>query len=240
MSQTFRVPILMYHKVERLNRRSTVRGHYVSPKLFRRHMAVLAAMGYTAIPLSVLYKPGAKLPRKPIVITFDDGYQNFLTNALPVLKSYGFVATVFLVANEIGGINRWDTQEGDIEEPLMDVDQILAAKEAGTEFGSHSLDHADLQAVSPDEAWRQIAGSKEKLEKTLDCEIEVFCYPYGRKDADVCKMVERAGYRLACSTEKGLNTEHTNHYALRRINIRRDTSVPVFAMKLLRGPSHDA
>src|SRR5476649_2585381 len=133
MSQSFRVPILMYHKVERLNRRSTVQGHYVSPKLFKRQMAVLSAMGYNAIPLSWLYKPGAKLPRKPIVITFDDGYVNFLTNALPVLKSYRFVATVFLVANQLGGTNEWDTSRGDVSEPLMDLDQIQQAREAGTE-----------------------------------------------------------------------------------------------------------
>jgi peptidoglycan/xylan/chitin deacetylase (PgdA/CDA1 family) len=201
-------------------------------------MAVLAAMGYTAIPLSSLYVPGAKMPRKPIVITFDDGYVNFLTNALPILKTYRFVATVFLVANQLGGTNAWDTMEGDVEEPLMDVGQILKAREAGIEFGSHTLDHADLQAVSANEAWRQIAGSKQKLEEMLSIEIDAFCYPYGRKTPDVCDMVKRAGYRVACSTEKGLNTETTNHFALRRINVRRDTSVPVFAMKLLRGPNH--
>lgn len=238
MSQSFQVPILMYHKVDRLNRRSTVQGHYVSPILFKRQMAVLAAMGFTAIPLSTLYKPGAKLPRKPIVITFDDGYVNFLTNALPVLRSYRFMATVFLVANQLGGINEWDVVKGDVSEPLMSIAQIQQAREAGTEFGSHTLDHADLQAVTPEEAWRQIDGSKRQLEEMLACEVDAFCYPYGRKTPDVCEMVRRAGYRVACSTEKGLNTEHTNHFALRRINVRRDTSVPVFAMKLLRGPNH--
>jgi len=238
MSHSFRVPILMYHKVERLNRRSTVQGHYVSPKLFKRQMAVLSAMGYTAVPLSSLYKPGAKMPRKPVVITFDDGYVNFLTHALPVLKSHSFVSTVFLVANQLGGTNAWDTKEGDVEERLMDVPQILSARQAGTEFGSHTLDHADLQAISADEAWNQIDGSKKKLEAELAFSIEAFCYPYGRKTPEVCDMVKRAGYRLACSTEKGLNTDDTNHYALRRINVRRDTSVPIFAMKLLRGPNH--
>jgi peptidoglycan/xylan/chitin deacetylase (PgdA/CDA1 family) len=172
------------------------------------------------------------------VITFDDGYVNFLTNALPVLRSHRFVATVFLVANQLGGTNAWDVVKGDVSEPLMNAAQIQQAREAGIEFGSHTLDHADLQAVSPEEAWRQIEGSKRKLEETLDCEVDAFCYPYGRKTPDVCEMVRRAGYRVACSTEKGLNTEDTDQFALRRINVRRDTSVPVFAMKLLRGPNH--
>jgi len=148
------------------------------------------------------------------------------------------VSTVFLVANQLGGTNAWDTKEGDVEERLMDVPQILSARQAGTEFGSHTLDHADLQAISADEAWNQIDGSKKKLEAELAFSIEAFCYPYGRKTPEVCDMVKRAGYRLACSTEKGLNTDDTNHYALRRINVRRDTSVPIFAMKLLRGPNH--
>jgi len=195
----------------------------------------LSTMGYTSIPLSSLYRPATKLPRKPVVITFDDGYVNFVENALPVLKNYGYTSTVFLVANQLGGTNAWDTKAGDIEERLMDVSQIQTALSEGTEFGSHSLDHADLQAVSTAEAWHQIEGSKKRLEDALAIEVESFCYPYGRKTPEVCAMVEKAGYRLACSTEKGLNTEETNHFALRRINIRRDTSVPVFAMKMLRG-----
>lgn len=235
MSQTFRVPILMYHKVERINRRSTVKGHYVSPGLFKRQMAVLKLMGYQAVPLSSLFDPTAKFPPKPVVITFDDGYVNFLTNALPVLKRYGFPSTVFLVANQLGGTNEWDSKAGDVEQPLMNVSQIQEARAGGTDFGSHTLNHADLKAVSAEEAWKEIEGSKKKLEELLSCEINTFCYPYGRKTPEVCSMVERAGYRLACSTEKGMNTEETNPFTLKRINIRRDTLVPVFVMKMLRG-----
>jgi peptidoglycan/xylan/chitin deacetylase (PgdA/CDA1 family) len=198
-------------------------------------MALLALLGYTAVPLSCLYQPGTKLPRKPVVITFDDGYENFLENALPVLSAQGFVSTVFLVANQLGGTNAWDTQNGDVEERLMDASQIQLAHQAGTEFGSHTLDHVDLAGAQSQEAWRQIKDSKTRLESILGFEIETFCYPYGRKTEAVCEMVERAGYRLACSTEKGLNTEQTNRFTLRRINIRSDTSIPVFAMKLLRG-----
>ena len=235
MSQALRIPILMYHKVDRLNRRSQVPGHYVSPTLFKKQMIVLSAMGYTTVPLSHLYRSDVKLPRKPVVITFDDGYENFLTNALPILKGQNFVSTVFLVANQLGGTNAWDSINGDVEERLMDVDQILKAHAGGTEFGSHTSDHADLNAVDPDEAWKQIVDSKLKLEQTLALPIETFCYPYGRKNPEVEKMVAKAGYRLACSTEKGINTDSTDRFALRRINVRRDTSVPVFIMKLLRG-----
>ncbi len=238
MSLSYRVPILMYHRIDRLNRRSTVKGHYVSPTLFRRQMALLSVLGYSVIPLRKLATPGERLPRKPIAITFDDGYVNFATNALPVLKSRGFAATVFLVANQIGGANRWDSDAGDVEEALMSRAEILECRKAGIDFGSHTLDHADLPAASKEEAWRQIAGSKSNLEEDLGLDIDSFCYPYGRMDYDVRNMVERAGYKLACSTEKGINTEATDRFALRRINVRRDTSIPVFAMKLVRGSKH--
>ena len=239
MSHTVRVPILMYHKIERLNKASTVKGHYVSPNLFKKHLSLLKLMGYTAIPLSSLYRENAKLPKKPVVITFDDGYVNFLQNARPALKSVGYSATVYLVANQLGGTNAWDTSRGDVEERLMSVDQVLEAHRQGTEFGSHTLDHADLAAVSTDEAWKQIADSKSKLEADLGFPIETFCYPYGRKNLDVQKMVEQAGYRLACSTERGQNTAQTDRFALKRINVRRDTWAPVLALKLLRGDKHD-
>ena len=117
----------------------------------------------------------------------------------------------------------------------MNVSQIQEALAAGTEFGSHTLNPADLKAVTAEDAWNEIEGSKRKLEDLLSCEINTFCYPYGRKTPEVCSMVERAGYRLACSTEKGMNTEETNPFILKRINIRRDTLVPVFIMKMLRG-----
>ena len=235
MSHPFSVPILMYHKVDRLNRRSTVPGHYVSPSLFKRQMGVLTSLGYNSVPLSALYLPQTVLPRKPVVITFDDGYANFYEHALPVLQSFGFVSTVFLVANQLGGTNAWDTREGDVEEQLMTAEQVRTAKIAGTEFGSHTLDHADLSKVGSDEAWRQIADSKQKLEDTFGFSVDTFCYPYGRKNPEVMEMVERAGYRLACSIEKGLNRVDTNHFALKRVNVRRDTSEPVFVWKLLRG-----
>lgn len=234
MRQPSSIPILMYHRVEKVNRQSTVQGHYVSPELFKRQIRVLAAMGYETVHLSQLFIKGIHLPRKPIVITFDDGYENFLTNALPVLNSKKFVSTVFLVANQMGGTNLWDSEKGDVVEKLMSYEQVVKAKSKGTEFGSHTLDHFDLTAVSSEESWRQIHDSKIKLERMLGFPIETFCYPYGRKSPQVEQLVKKAGYRLACSTEKGINTEKTDRLALRRTNIRRDTSLPIFVLKLLR------
>lgn len=232
MSQPSSLPVLMYHRIAPVNARSTVKGHYVHPRLFEKQMAALKRLGYQSIRLDEVDEPRVE---KPIVITFDDGYVNFLTDALPSLKRHGFTATVFLVADLLGKTNEWDSRNGDVEEPLMSIEQIEQARSEGTDFGSHTLSHADLAAVDEAEAWRQIADSKSVLEKALGNPISTFCYPYGRKTPKVQEMVREAGYRLACSTEKGMNTRDTDRFALRRINVRSDTHMPVFLYKLMRG-----
>lgn len=229
-----RVPILMYHKVAHRNPDALVKGHYVTPETFGRQLRLLRALGYETVELSGLFQPGTQLPPRPIVITFDDGYQNFFDHALPRLKKFGFVSTVFLVANQLGGVNAWDRAQGDVTEPLMGIEHIKRAAAAGTQFGSHTLDHVNLQRAMPDEARRQISESKAVLEQTLELPIETFCYPYGGMNAQTPEFVREAGYRLACSTLKGTNTAHTDRYALRRINVRSDTWTPVLWLKLLR------
>ena len=227
-----RVPILMYHKVARADRRSTLRGHYVEPQLFARQMRALKALGFQSVSLERLFEE--PLPSRPVVVTFDDGYRNFLTNALPALEANGFNATVFLVAGQLGGANAWDVALGDVEEPLLTVEEVLRAKSQGVEFGSHSFNHVNLAQADQETAWREVCESKSKLEQILSSPVTTFCYPYGAKNAEVQQMVKNAGYRLACSTEKGANDVNTDRYALRRINIRRDTTMPVFLMKLWR------
>ncbi len=234
MAQSLRVPILMFHRIAPKKRDSIVAGQYVSPRQFERHLRVLRRLGFETTPLSELFQPSMEIPRKPIVLTFDDGYEDFFRNALPPLVRAGMRATVFLVANQIGGSNVWDQSAGDVRESLMNLDQIREAAGLGVEFGSHTLDHVDLTAIDPEEAWRQIADSKCSLEEALGSPIRSFCYPYGRKSTEIMRMVQRAGYRMACSTEKGANTPLTDRFALRRVNVRSDTVGPVLLMKLVR------
>lgn len=226
------VPILMYHKVAPVDPRSAVPGHYVPPALFRRQMRVLKALGFVSVRLADLFE--SNLPKRPVVITFDDGYENFALNALPALRAVGYRSTVFLVANQIGGSDVWDHAEAQVQERLLSAKQIKAAQAEGTDFGSHTLDHADLPACNRDEAWRQIADSKASLEGVLGEPVTTFCYPYGRTSPEVRGMVEEAGYRYACSTQKGANTREADRLALRRINVRSDSWTPVFLFKLLR------
>ena len=230
-----RVPILMYHRIARPEAHSTVRGHYVPPRLFARQMKAMARLGYRAAPISQVFASDDPLPQKPFCVTFDDGYENFATNALPSLQRLGFTATVFLVTEMVDKDNAWDADRGDVRERLLTREQIAACQAAGTEFGSHTLTHADLTSCPKDEAWRQISESKSAVEKITGRPAVSFCYPYGRFTSETREMVEKAGYSLACATLKGLNTRDTDRFALKRINVRRDTTVLVLLMKLLRG-----
>lgn len=234
-NESSRVPILMYHRIERANPNSKVSGHYVPPGLFNRQMRTMAKLGYKTVPLSGLYATESSLSLKPFCVTFDDGYENFLTRALPSLQGLGFTATVFLVTDLIGKSNFWDSSQGDVAERLLSREQVAECQAAGTEFGSHTLDHADLTACSDADAWRQISDSKTAVEEVTGRPALTFCYPYGRFTTGTRDMVRRAGYAVACSTLKGLKTGETDPYALPRINVRRDTSVPVLLWKLLRG-----
>ena len=222
----------MYHKIARQNRRSLTSGHYVNPGLFSRQMRLAKGLGFQTISLTDLGE--RPLPNRPLVVTFDDGYADFYQNALPVLQRLGMKSTVFLVANQLGGTNAWDVVLGDVEERLMTREQIKDAAKKGTEFGSHTLSHADLSTCSDAEARLEIFGSKRKLESELGLPIETFCYPYGHFKESTVNLVEEAGYRFACTTAKGVNTVQTPPHRLNRINIRSDTWSAVFVLKLLR------
>jgi peptidoglycan/xylan/chitin deacetylase (PgdA/CDA1 family) len=147
----------------------------------------------------------------------------------------GLSGTVFLVSDLLGRTNEWDERAGDAREELMSLAEVLEAREQGIEFGSHTRCHADLLAVDRDTAIEEIAGSKRRLEDALKAPMGVFCYPYGHYNRDVRSMVEGAGYVAACATTKGVVTPSADLFALNRINVRSDTSLPVLLYKLVRG-----
>jgi len=174
------------------------------------------------------------LPSKPIVLTFDDGYTNFIEAAVPVMCEFGMVGTVFVVSGQLGGTNSWDHNRGDTEEHLMTEEQIRLCADLGMEVGSHTVTHAHLTAVGLAEAESEIRASKEHIECVLSKEVTSFCYPYGEQNAAIQELVREAGYRSACGTLRGLNDAQTNPFLWRRINVRRTTSTPQLMWKIAR------
>ncbi len=227
----------MYHRIESVNPRSNVQGHYVSPRLFRSQLLTMKRLGWRTISASEAVRrwvAGEPIEPKSFVITFDDGYENFYTYALSILSELEFDSIVFLVSDLVGKRNEWDIREGDVEERLMSRSQIEDCFDHRVEFGSHTSSHAHLDRLSINEARREIVDSKIALEDMLGKAVTQFCYPYGGTTPTVQALVEEAGYKAAHSTLKGFNTAQTPRFLLRRMNVRSDCSVPVLLYKLWR------
>ncbi len=199
------IPILMYHQVDTVPPSGTpLRGLTVSPAAFARQMRLLKWLGYRGLSLTALlpYLNGER-QGKVVGITFDDGYLNNHTHALPALRAVGFSATCYAVSARPGGINDWDTGIGVAQKPLMDVPHWREWLSAGMEIGAHTRHHADLTTLSDDEAHDEIAGAKRELEERYGVEIAHFCYPYGRYSVRDKALVAAAGYTTATTTHRG-------------------------------------
>jgi peptidoglycan/xylan/chitin deacetylase (PgdA/CDA1 family) len=228
------IPILMYHQIDAPPARGTpLRGLVVSPGSFARQMFFLKCLGYAGLSMRQLepYLNGEQKGRV-VGITFDDGYQNNLQNALPVLKRYGFSATCYAVSSMIGTVNSWDRDIGVAQKPLMSADDWQVWLNKGMEIGSHTRTHADLAQLSAEAADNEIATSKRELEDNLGCEVRHFCYPYGRFDATHRQMVQKAGYASATTTRRGRAQPGDDLYTLRRVLVAQASTLVQFAWKI--------
>lgn len=199
------VPILAYHRVSDDNE-----TYSIAPAEFERQMQYLAQHGYTALSLAEMRDAFARkrdMPAKPVVITFDDGYADNFLVALPIMEKYGFKATVFVIAGQVG-------QPG-----YLSWNQIKAMQNRNTEIGSHTLSHVALSEVKPDEQLREISQSKEMLEQNIGTPVRFLAYPYGKFSDGLFGLLANAEYQAACTGRTGLNFAETNPYALKRINI---------------------
>jgi len=232
-----KIPILMYHQIDVPPQRGTsLRGLVVAPASFARQMALLKLLGYQGMAMRDLepYLSGEK-QGKVVGITFDDGFQNNLQHALPVLQKHGFTATCYGVSRAVGGSNSWDIPLGIAQKPLMRAEDWRLWLQAGMEIGSHTRNHADLNALSPQEAEDEIAGSKADLQSAFGCEVRHFCYPYGWYSDRHKEMVRSAGYLTATTTKRGRVDGTSDMFALQRIMVARATHLGQFAAKVLTG-----
>src|SRR2546428_13966211 len=163
-----KLPILVYHKIDRIPPGSRYPKNYVTPEQFAAQLVFLARHRYTSVNFTdyLAYRRRERvLPPRAIIITFDDGYRSNRTIALPLLRQYGFGATIFLVAAYVGKTNRWDADE--IQEPLLDAADVRAMQAVGIDFGSHTATHARLATLRPVEALRELRTSRERLGELL-------------------------------------------------------------------------
>lgn len=230
------IKVLMYHRIVEDDERLADSRWNVSRSQLNRHLDLLGKWGFTCISFSdyVLHLDGKlALPRKPVILTFDDGYEDFYRLAFPILKSHGVRATLFLLGDRSIRSNFWDEVSGTEEARLLEPARILELYESGFEIGSHSMTHTDLRKLTTADAWNEISGSKTALEGLIHAPVISFAYPYGATSPLLQQMVQNAGYRLGCGTYSGPPEFQDDIFNIRRIHVSRTTSVFDFALKLL-------
>jgi peptidoglycan/xylan/chitin deacetylase (PgdA/CDA1 family) len=221
------VPILMYHYI-RVNPDSRDRMGFnlsVTPADFAAQMDWLARSGYHTITTEDLhsYLSGTRgLPSKPLILTFDDGYADFYTTALPVLRSHGFNADSYVVSGFVG------------RPGYMTSAQIREADRSGIEIGAHTVNHADLVRTSINGVRSEVGDSKRFLEALLGHPVVSFCYPSGKFNAAVASEVAAAGFHSATTTRFGYAHSLGDRYVWTRVRVSGGERLDQFAADLIR------
>jgi peptidoglycan/xylan/chitin deacetylase (PgdA/CDA1 family) len=230
-----KVPILLYHKIDHVAPGSRYPGNYVTPRQFDAQLALLKLLAYRSISFAdyLRYRRGdGRLPRRSVIITFDDGYRSNRAVALPILERHGFRATIFLVAGRLGETNTWDADE--LQEPLLDLAEVRAMQARGMEFESHTMTHPRLTRLAPAAVLDELRSSRERLAQLLGRPVEVLCYPYGDYNEETKRLAREAGYQAAVVIRRRMNTDGADLFALRRIPVKYSTSLARFAWDLFR------
>jgi peptidoglycan/xylan/chitin deacetylase (PgdA/CDA1 family) len=172
----------------------------VRPDRFDEQLRWLRARGLRGVDVSELLEAHARGADHGLVgLTFDDGYADFATDVVPALARHGFTATVYVLADRLGGYNEWD-QPGPIKS-LMTAGQIKQVAAAGMEVGSHGLRHVSLPEVTDAELVAETVRSREVLSALLGMDVTGFAYPYGRMGRREVEAARAAGYWHACAVE---------------------------------------
>lgn len=209
--QTIKIPIITYHYVEHVqdkNDRLRIAMN-IAPEILDQQLQSLVSHSYQTyfvrdIP-DIIHNPDNYTKNK-IVLTFDDGYEDFYTDVFPLLKKYQTKATLYVMYNYMGSSG------------YMTEDQIKEVADSGlVEIGSHTLDHKSLTGIPRDEVVREVVDNKNLLEQKLQTYIYTFAYPYGHFDEQSAEVVKQAGYTAAVSTNPGTRQSEANIFTLTRL-----------------------
>ena len=221
---TKHIPILMYHKVPDLPINSKHRI-FITKANFEKHLRFFKSKGFTSITFHDYHKfrngelSFSEFPKKPIILTFDDGYHDNFENALPLMNKYNFKGVIFFLGDPSINYNYWDVKNGEHRDELMDINQKKDFVKNGWEVGAHSLTHADLTQLNDVESIKEITGSKENLETQLQSKVLTFAYPFGKLNDKVKQLAKKSGIQYAVATDSGgLNIED-DLFQIFRVNI---------------------
>lgn len=231
------IRVLMYHRInDTLKPNELVTG----TRTFREQMEYLYSKKYKIISVEEMIRqlnnPGIfrKHYRKQVVITFDDGYRDNYLNAFPILKKFGFTATVFLTSGMINTDKKLKRYEHMTDPEMLNWQEIKEMQDAGIEFGVHTVSHPHLTQINLEEARKEIEDSKSTLE-SKGIKVKSFCYPYGDYNTEIKRIVKDAGFACAFTIKPGMNRRKDDLFALKRIGINGNDTLFDFKKKLLGG-----
>jgi peptidoglycan/xylan/chitin deacetylase (PgdA/CDA1 family) len=218
------IPVLMYHKIPN-EPFDTQHRVYITERDFRKHLTYFRRRGYTTITFREYddFASGRRdmgdFPRRPIILTFDDGYRDNYVNLLPMMKEFGFKGVLYLLGDASADYNFWDADRGDHYDKLMSLEEKMAFVEAGWEIGAHSMTHPDLTSMDYGQAKWEIEESKRRLEHDLHTEVLSFAYPGGNVDDRVKLLTKQAGFAFGVSTDTGGLHIEDDRFQVFRVNM---------------------
>ena len=215
--RTVRVPILTYHRVHLFATEFTksIPDETVEPQSFEQEIAALDRGGYHSVSQAQLFRAlfdGAALPRRPVMITVDDGYVDDIKTILPVLRRHHMVATFYIITGRFH------------EQGFLNETEVRRLDAAGMDIGAHTRTHVPLNAIPAAQLVPQIEGSRRDLQRILGHFVYFFAYPYGAYDAAVVKAVRKAGFLLAVTTKGGTNESSAAPLTMPRIHVGRSAT----------------
>ena len=188
----------------------------VSKTTFEKQLKYLKDSGYQTInfkQLANIYQNETKPPDKPIILTFDDGYDDAHTNAFPTLAKNNFIGVFYIITSQIGKSQR------------MTKNQIIELDKAGMIIGSHTSTHPNLSTLSLDSEKSQINDSKSTLEQILGHPIYDFCYPSGKFSDTTISLLKSASYKTAVTTQNAISSAQSDLFKLPRIRVQNNTNL---------------
>ncbi|MFT0824723.1 polysaccharide deacetylase family protein [Bacillus swezeyi] len=208
-----RIPILMYHSI------SSGNSLRVPEEEFRGHMKWLKENGYYTLTPEEAYivLTQDQMPReKCVLITFDDGYTDNFAKAYPILKENGMKATIFMIGKSVGRKNH------------LTEKQMEEMSRNGISIESHTLNHVELNGLTPEQQLSEMTRSKTLFDGMFNQETALLSYPVGRYNGDTLRLAEKAGYKMAVTTEPGAASRDQGMYALHRVRISPGMSPEAF------------
>jgi len=217
LAPKYTVPILMYHSID-----YGEGSFFVKPENFAKQMEYIKKNGYQVITLDELVlslRNKTILKKNKVAITFDDGYRNNFQYAYPVLKKFGYPATIFLVTDFTG-----------VKPGFLNWDEVVEMSKNKIAFGAHTKSHFYFGGqIDAKAAQEEIVGPKKLIEEKTGRPVKFFCYPSGAFTEPVKQLVAQAGYQGACTTNRGFVKFNRDVYELKRIKVTNSDTVKPFS-----------